>query len=1018
MQFVWAVLQGPHRLPLLHKGGLLMFIVSQAEASAISETTSLLLGRCIRLLSPRSRRLGQEQLIDIAEGVRQQLDNLELPSAQEPTAKAALAEYLSSPEFYVLTEHVIVLALLGHITDNEDRLGQEVASGLRQYGSSAPEDASLRTALGSLIVSTLTRAIPESLRTAIHSDEQATQALQREEVRILLERIERAAGHTTAESEDQLKGYEEFIRRLRSALLKFHGDLIPPTFDARQRIPIDTLYVPSTIHPTIPDSDKTKPHRIPYPKFLASVYRTVILGDPGGGKSTLATKVVVDAAKGLRHLSPQCQLPVIPFLVILREYDSDATPSLSLASYIAATCASRYQVEPPDGVVEWLLDTGRCLVVFDGLDELLNTARRMEVVRRVELFASNYASVPIVVTSRRVGYAEAPLDKNLFDSHELAGFDDEQVSEYVRKWFTLDASLAGAERDKMISTFESESATVSDLRSNPLLLSLMCSIYRGENYIPRNRPAVYEKCARMLFERWDKSRGIHYNLPFEHYIDSCMKDLAFWIYSDEKLQSGVTERELVRQAASYLGSRLYTDSDEEAQASAQAFVEFCTGRAWVFTDTGLTGGGEPLFQFTHRTFLEYFAAAHLVRTAKSPQELVRIILPRIARAEWDMVAQMAVHQYSRDHDDAYGHIIGRFASELEKPRARLRRKSNIASFVARCLAHVTGSRDRTQEVVEQVFAVFLLLNACTDVQRELWKHYEAFNGLVRPLVGVAPENRLAVVKAMSAIYHKVAPAEQEMLAGLILYLVESELPGGSNWLLDHWKVDDQLLSPVWSRAAQLPDEREWAGAMALLQGSRSVAETVRHFGVRTLFTGHWVPGLGLGYSPIADTVLYWLWQPIKLEERQLKVLRGVLTVAGQVLNREGVYLGKHDRSFNVFPSFFQDGLFNGGESAADGDSFPTLSDQEKYWAGLVVALIMERDFRHQARRRGVHVTTAGPLAFMMPLIARWATSRHGSQTEAPLEDPELERIDRTGRLRTWSRRGVRLLLAADEAQPG
>ena len=42
--------------------------------------------------------------------------------------------------------------------------------------------------------------------------------------------------------------------------------------------------------------------------------------------------------------------------------------------------------------------------------------------------------------------------------------------------------------------------------------------------------------------------------------------------------------------------------------AAREFVEFCRGRMWVFTDAGTTVSGQRLYGFTHRTFLEYFAA--------------------------------------------------------------------------------------------------------------------------------------------------------------------------------------------------------------------------------------------------------------------------------------------------------------------------------------------------------------------------------------------------------------------------
>jgi predicted NACHT family NTPase len=147
------------------------------------------------------------------------------------------------------------------------------------------------------------------------------------------------------------------------------------------------------------------------------------------------------------------------------------------------------------------------------------------------------------------------------------------------------------------------------------MLSLMCAIYKGENYIPRNRPDVYEKCAVMLFEAWDRSRGINPQLAFDHHIKAAMRSLALWLYSGKSRKGGVTERELVNYTQRYLLEKRFEDEDE-ARAAAENFIDFCSGRAWVLTDVGTTAEGERLFAFTHRTFLEYFAASQLTSFAQ------------------------------------------------------------------------------------------------------------------------------------------------------------------------------------------------------------------------------------------------------------------------------------------------------------------------------------------------------------------------------------------------------------------
>ena len=61
----------------------------------------------------------------------------------------------------------------------------------------------------------------------------------------------------------------------------------------------------------------------------------------------------------------------------------------------------------------------------------------------------------------------------------------------------------------------------------------------------------------------------------------------------------------------------------------------------MFTDTGSDKSGELLYQFTHRTFLEYFTASYTVRVNKTPNDLLKVLVPRIKKSEWDVVAQLA-----------------------------------------------------------------------------------------------------------------------------------------------------------------------------------------------------------------------------------------------------------------------------------------------------------------------------------------------------------------------------------------
>lgn len=302
----------------------------------------------------------------------------------------------------------------------------------------------------------------------------------------------------------------------------------------------------------------------------------------------------------------------------------------------------------------------------------------------------------------------------------------------------------------MTSSFLRESGIVPDLRSNPLMLGLMCNIYRGENYIPKNRPEVYRKCSETLFERWDRSRGIRAVLPFEALISPAMMFLGYWIYSEPSLRGGVAESQLVSKTTEYLLQRRYEDPDE-AERAARGFIAFCKGRAWVFTDVGTTSNGESLYQFTHPTFLEYFAAFYLVRNYFAPDALLSVLYPRIAKREWDVVAQLSFQMLSSNIDQAADDLVAGLLGMLDgkKKDSHL----NILSFAARSLEFIFPSPKIVRQLVQHC------MNECFAQAREVLERLSstarpAMHSKVRPaqlvtdLVGAASENRELVVSSL------------------------------------------------------------------------------------------------------------------------------------------------------------------------------------------------------------------------------------------------------------------------------
>jgi hypothetical protein len=584
----------------------------------------------------------------------------------------------------------------------------------------------------------------------------------------------------------------------------------------------------------------------------------VLLGDPGGGKSTFATKICHDLSTSYdERLLARRKLT--PILVTLRDYGADKkTLKSSILQFIQTTATSRYQLPVPEGTFEYLLLNGRAIVIFDGLDELLDTSYRQEICADIESFCSLYPAVPVVVTSRKIGYEQAPLDEKEYEVFHLAAFDDNQVKEYVEKWFGLDDDLSADQKKEKVRNFCEESEIVPDLRSNPLMLALMCNIYKGENYIPRNRPDLYEKCAMMLFERWDKTRGIHVTLPFEAHIRPALMHLAHWIYGDEKLQGGVTEEDLVREATKYLCPRRFEDKDE-AENAARKFVEFCRGRAWVFTDTGTTKMGERLYQFTHRTFLEYFTAGYLVRTQPTPEILGKALIPRIERREWDVVAQLACQIQNRNLEGGGDQLLDTFVTTGETKR-RERSEINLISFAGRCLEFMVPSPKVTRNVARACIEKYLdaVIKGTGFSRRN-----EEISELLSGILYAANENREIVKKTLIEVLWKEvegtdykksqAALEIGIHPTLGLHFGRKDRPNDET--IKFWRETSDDFADL-CQEKQLEHKNLCLCITLLYRGKIRIAEIVKWHGVEAIFKSYGYIGFpNVHRGPLAEWLL-------------------------------------------------------------------------------------------------------------------------------------------------------------------
>lgn len=661
---------------------------------------------------------------------------------------------------------------------------------------------------------------------------------------------------------DEIKKFEE---RYRSQVGERWKQITIPHFDRAPRIEIDKIFVnPNFIY--TPLKKEVKPETISIGEFLARLHRVVLLGDPGGGKSTLAQKICYDLCKNYdKRLLGGCLLS--PVLVVLRDYSvKKEQEGLSIIQFIEKEATSKYQLPtgPPSGAFEYLFNNGHLFVIFDGLDELLDPSHRREISADIESFCNLFPSVPVLVTSRIVGYEQAPLNSECFEIFHIAPFNDKQISEYIDKWFSSDPTLTEEESRQNAKNFLSESKIVSDLCSNPLMLALMCNLYKGAGFIPNNRPEVYKKCSEMFLERWDPSRGISARSSFSE-PKVLLGHLANWIYSDESLQSGVPESKLIKESTKFLKQHRF-ESEEEAEKTSKEFLDFCRGRAWIFTDVGTTSEGEKIYKFTHKTFLEYFTACDIVRKNNSPNKLWKLLKPKIANRSWDEVAQLSFQMLHEQVENASDKMLRLLIKDSQQEKKTY---WSYLSFGARCLQFIFPSPKIVRALTEACIMCVIERNPSSNSGKSSLRRleYDENKELIGSLLFAACENRPIITDSIRDTIISYAKNENERNSlraidlGLTLHLsLYSFFPRHSfeEELYEYWrKVEKEISNKVGQRLYELAQHNFLAFSLyRLSHPNHAIEELFKWYKPDYLFMEASHVVFGYSYIPsIAEEIL-------------------------------------------------------------------------------------------------------------------------------------------------------------------